>query len=186
MSTQGEDKNFQLITDPRIFGPGLWFSIHITAYHAKKEEEKKAFVRFMENTRDSIQCLSCKEHCIEYMEQNPITDYWNQTYQNEEIGMFKWTVNFHNAVNSRLNKPIIPWATAYNLYSKAIVSFCSKSCGSDDSTITPQYNTNMTFKNTPSDITPPSPPISTPTPPPAGPFSTTRAIATAYIIPTRR
>jgi hypothetical protein len=78
------------------------------------------------------------------MEQNPISEYWNQRYNNEDVGMFKWSFNFHNAVNQRLNKPIMDWSTAYNLYSKAVVTYCTKTCGSDDSSI---QATGVTFKS---------------------------------------
>lgn len=163
------NQKLELITDPRIFGPGLWYGIHITAWYAKTEEEKRAFVKYMEHIRDTIQCLSCRDHCASYMEQNPISDYWNQRYNDVDVGMFKWTFNFHNAVNQRLNKPIMDWSTAYNLYSKAVVSYCSTTCGSDDTGV---QATGVTFKSSVAEIqTVKEPEI---------PFASTRRITRNY------
>ena len=45
-----------------------------------------------------------------------------------DLGLFIWAWKFHNAVNSRINKPIMGWDTAYNLYSEKESLVCSKNC----------------------------------------------------------
>jgi hypothetical protein len=47
------------------------------------------------------------------------------------LGLFIWTWKFHNAVNTRLRKPVMSWDTAYSLYSELQNNnnlVCSKTC----------------------------------------------------------
>ena len=48
----------------------------------------------------------------------------------EEVGFFKWSWIFHNAVNSRLEKPIISWETALSMYYSNTT--CSKNCQKEE------------------------------------------------------
>ena len=54
-------------SDPKVFGPGLWFSIHVEAYSSKTEIEKQNFVKSMDRISNSLPCLKCKDHCILYI-----------------------------------------------------------------------------------------------------------------------
>ena len=112
--------NFKIPT-PEILGPGMWYLIHKRAQRAATEEKKREFVTFIKEVRDDMHCQLCRTHMTEYLLMNPLEPFWNITYLGVEVGLFKWTWNFHNAVNIRLGKPFIDWNTAFNMYYGTIV-----------------------------------------------------------------
>lgn len=126
-STKHDDK----LTDPLIIGPGIWLTIHITAKKAGEGTyEKQAFVSYMKSLRESFPCLTCRSHIEEYMKTHPFDPFWSITdpTTGRDIGLFMWAWNFHNAVNRRLNKPIVDWTTAVGLFYDDN-SVCSLECG---------------------------------------------------------
>lgn len=119
-------------TDPKYIGPGTWTSIHKKAFKSKSSSQQLEFVKFMNETCNDFPCTVCRGHCQEYIRTNPISDYFDTIINvngiDEKLGMFFWTWKFHNAVNHRLNKPIMSWDTAFNLYSGSESLVCSKAC----------------------------------------------------------
>jgi len=139
--------NLKKLADPDSFGPGAWLVIHTLAFHAKTEKQKRNFEESMHVIQRGLKCESCRRHCGEYLEKHPIKDYWNvRNKDGEDIGMFKWTWAFHNAVNTRLHKPVLDWETAYHLFSDSENALCTKECGGGEETLhshspeTPQYH----------------------------------------------
>lgn len=129
--------HFQLPTQD-ILGPGQWYTLHSQAKRAINEDKKKRFVEFVYEVRDDMRCDKCRNHMTEYLQHNPFEPYWNIVGKSgEPVGMFKWTWNFHNAVNSRLGKPIMDWETAYNLYIGSGITICTKGC--EDNNISPEF-----------------------------------------------
>lgn len=114
------------ISDPTTFGPGMWYTIHVTALKIGQDN----FLAWIYVIIDSIPCLTCKTHALEYLKQDPPSGYkdiYNES-DGELIGMFKWSWKFHNSVNLRLSKPIQDFNTIYKMYSDD--SFiCSDNCG---------------------------------------------------------
>jgi hypothetical protein len=107
----------KLLSDPVKLGPGIWYTIHIKAKLATNEKAKQEFVDYMYLLHDEFPCLNCRKHIQEYMSSHPFDLFENMTNENgKEIGMFKWTWMFHNAVNTRLNKPYLDWETAREMY----------------------------------------------------------------------
>jgi len=118
------------LADPKSFGPGAWLVIHILAYHAKTNESKRDFEAAMHNICSGLKCNNCKVHCGDYLKNHPIKNYWDVKNKNGvDIGMFKWSWNFHNAVNQRLGKETMDFDTAYHLYSEDSDMVCTKDCG---------------------------------------------------------
>ena len=119
-------------TDPQYIGPGTWNLIHKKAFKSRTPAEQQDFVKFMNETCNDFPCTVCKGHCQEYIRNNPLSDFFytiiNVNGSDMKLGMFFWTWKFHNAVNHRLNKPIMSWDTAYNLYSGSESLVCSKAC----------------------------------------------------------
>jgi hypothetical protein len=123
-----------VLAKPERFGPGVWFTIHLYARHATTEEKKKAFIDYMNLIVANLKCKDCRHHATQYVMTHPIEDYFNvKDNNNQDIGLFKWTWTFHNAVNSRLKKPLMDWDTAYNMYSDPNVGVCTSACGDDPS-----------------------------------------------------
>ena len=113
------------ISKPEIFGPGMWYSIHISAIKMGEEQ----FLNWVRIIISNIPCLKCKNHATEYLGQNSPELYLNTYNQSGDlIGMFKWTWQFHNDVNKRLGKKILDYTTAYKMYTDESV-LCSSDCG---------------------------------------------------------
>ena len=127
-----EQTEFKDHTDPEYVGPGTWNSIHRMAFSAKTKEQQNCFISMMNEICNGFPCLNCRYHCSEYIRNHPMEEYLEMKVEvNNEtlpLGLFLWSWKFHNAVNSRLKKPIMSWDTAYNIYSDNNNLVCSKSC----------------------------------------------------------
>lgn len=121
------------VNDPKYIGPGTWYTIHSTAKRAGDSGDyntKKEFVNLMEHLKTSFVCTTCRKHIGEYMDAHPFNTYWIMIdpKTKKDIGLFKWSFDFHNAVNQRLGYPIMDWDTAYNIYYDES-SVCDLNCG---------------------------------------------------------
>lgn len=122
-----------LITDPAIIGPGAWYIIHLKAKFAVTKSKKDDFIEFMDILSVEFPCKKCRNHIRKYIDSHPIKDFYNlKNNDGEEIGMFKWSWMFHNAVNTRLGKPYVDWDTAWNMYDSDDNHVCNQSCDEDE------------------------------------------------------
>ncbi len=80
--------------DREQLGRSTWYLLHKMVKHADTEDHG-AFTRFMKTLSVLYPCPHCREHIKEYLESHPV-----------EMSE-KWMCEFHNAVNVRLNKPIV-------------------------------------------------------------------------------
>jgi hypothetical protein len=117
-----EDKDH---TDPAYVGPGYWNLIHQTAWNIKTDEDVQLFVELMDKIKTEFPCKTCREHCVQYMNENPMEEYIAIEHEGKRIGLFVWSWKFHNAVNARIGKPIMSWNTAYSMYSS---TECGTTC----------------------------------------------------------
>lgn len=133
--------NTEYMTNPHIFGPVQWYNIHTSAKNAINDDKKKFFIDLIYFIRDNMKCSKCHNHFSNYILNNPFDPFMHLTNdQGDQIGLFKWSWIFHNAVNSRLHKPIIDWDTAWNLYSDNDNIVCSKNCDESPVIIPPSNN----------------------------------------------
>ena len=103
-------------SDPSKLG-AIWFTIHTMAKHADTLERKNQFIDYMYLLATEFPCGKCRNHIQEYLRNNPFEPFMNMKNQiGEDIGMFKWSWIFHNAVNTRLGKPYMDWDTAWQMY----------------------------------------------------------------------
>lgn len=122
-------------SDPQVFGPGIWFVIHTMAKWANNEAKKLEFQDFMKKICLELRCDKCSRHCSEYVDKHPLAPFWNLKESNgEEIGLFKWSVQFHNAVNDRIGKPTMDFKTAYDMYYK-IEPCTAENCGAKSTSV---------------------------------------------------
>lgn len=108
--------SYSELPDQQKLGSGQWFTIHKLAKRAITENKKRQFVEVMDDIREEMRCIKCKEHMTEYMRNNPFAPYWNYREDGIQMGLFKWTWIFHNSVNERLGKPYVPWEVAKKMY----------------------------------------------------------------------
>ncbi len=116
-------------SDAVIIGPGIWYTIHKKAYLAINARSKQEFIDYMMWLREYFPCTKCRNHIIEYIDTHPLESQWHLRLSNgRDIGMFSWSWLFHNAVNLRLEKPQMPFETAYHLYSDDAIIPCGAGC----------------------------------------------------------
>lgn len=129
--------SFSYITNPEKFGPGTWWTMHTLAYKADNYVDNAAVANNIKYIIDNLPCIDpCRKHAQAYWNQDPATNYLTQSK-----GVFWWTVDFHNAVNKRLNKenperpakPIFTKQQALQLYGLS-TSVCTVNCDGHNKT----------------------------------------------------
>ena len=102
---------------PTVFGPGVWLSIHILAIDSVNDMAIDFFMAWIDKMVYRLTCPTCVKHSIEYLSKNPIEPYINSVNSRGiKNGMFIWSWKFHNNVNERLDKEVISFENAYNMY----------------------------------------------------------------------
>ena len=116
-------------TNPALFGT-VWWLLHLQAKHATTDVKKNEFIDNMYLLSVEFPCGKCRSHIMEYLKEHSFDPYLNlHNEKGEDIGMFKWTWMFHNAVNIRLHKPFVDWETAWGMYDtgREVCTNCSSS-----------------------------------------------------------
>lgn len=106
-----------------INGPGVWSCIHIEAFLAKEYNDKSRFFFTLNAKFKALNCPKCQNNIPKHLQIcNPLDPkYWNYTHPKYgNIGMFLWSVDFHNLVNKMLHKPEIKLEEAYEKYQNII------------------------------------------------------------------
>ena len=107
----------KLVAAAEIIGPGLWISIHLKAKHAIDDKSKEEFIDYMYMLSAEFPCGKCRGHLQEYLRDHPFEPYMNLVDEKgHPIGMFKFSWQFHNAVNLRLHKPFVSWQNALAMF----------------------------------------------------------------------
>ncbi len=130
MSTEDINK----LSDPTVVGPGTWWLIHTKAKAAVNDKLIDEFINLMYFLVKNFSCKKCRKHIKQYIDTHPFSDLKNlRGGDGERIGMFKWSWMFHNAVNTRINKPYVDWETAVEMFYDE-PEVCSKNCDDTDDT----------------------------------------------------
>lgn len=111
-------------SNPKYIGPGYWASWHLKALQATDKTRKEEVARSIVIDISNFPCKNCREDSIEYIKKYPILPAVNS---NEPLSVFKWTVNFHNYVNLKLNKSVLNWREAKEAWEGE--SMCFENCG---------------------------------------------------------
>jgi thiol-disulfide isomerase/thioredoxin len=88
--------------DPSVWGPPLWYVIHMQAlmYPSKPTKGDETKMRaFLEGLVDVLPCASCASH---YKDEMSRLD--GKTFKSRDA-LFSWTVRFHNSVSDRTKNP---------------------------------------------------------------------------------
>lgn len=138
-------------SDPKYIGPGYWDYIHRFSFNAKTIDKQKQMAVTIREICNNFPCKTCSGHCKEYIEKHPPEDFIGLKMEiygkTEMLGMFVWSWKFHNTVNIRLNKPLMSWETAYNLYSYGNTLACGKNCAEAGSKNNKQSSQNIVSFN---------------------------------------
>jgi len=115
INIEWSDKKSSL-TDPTVFGPAVWFTLHNGSAHLPNELSPISLSRikmFIDGIPDMlVVCGKCAEHARNYIE----THRWVINDMKGGNDVFKFYVDFHNFVNERLGKSIMSLDTAKKLY----------------------------------------------------------------------
>ncbi len=87
------------------WGPRAWYRLHTAAIffsHSPSEQERISVHNWIQNYASTIPCQKCRWHARSYISQHPPST-------NNSENLQSWMFNFHNIVNYRLDKPIIPY-----------------------------------------------------------------------------
>ena len=117
----------KLPTDPKVIGPGTWFTLHTMAMACGDPDACIFYIQFVKAIIDSFPCNKCRLHALSFIQKNPPEEYihiYNDI--NEPIGMFKWSWLFHNHANKGIGKPLLSYDEAWKLYSEQ--SLCMGNC----------------------------------------------------------
>jgi len=90
--------------DNKIWGPGRWESIHMTAAWCDSNGITGLFGAWMIQTAQTLSCENCVKHAMTYIQENR-PDLCPEGY-------LYWSWKFHNFVNARLSKEEFPWTEA--------------------------------------------------------------------------
>ena len=146
MSSADVEKYLQKITQPACFGPGEWYCLYLLALDANNYTKKMQYIHNVEVILKGTLCEECKRDSLKYLQEHPLTKYWGLIVNGEDIGMFYWSVDFHNWVNEKLGKPKISRNIAYQFYKNPGDFICKEGCGDKESVVEPVSRPNETKK----------------------------------------
>ena len=87
----------------RFWTESTWQVIHMYCFLAKK---KKDVINLLHAFAKALPCVHCSNHMMQYLKR----------YPPQELNLFKWSVDFHNNVNARTNKPMLTYEEAKEVY----------------------------------------------------------------------
>jgi len=90
------------------WGPATWITLHTSAAAL---ENPLAFVQLLQILTKTLPCPECRQHMAAYLVSNP-----PQLAIVDSETASRYIFAFHNAVNSRLNKPIAGPEVLQSLY----------------------------------------------------------------------
>jgi hypothetical protein len=117
-----EVKKFANSNSPMVWGPSFWFTLHNSASGYPVNPTSYVIER-MKGVILAIpillRCEVCKEHATTYIEK--YVDKLDEICGSRD-SLFKFFVDFHNAVNIRHDKPVLSYDEAYKLYNSDTVN----------------------------------------------------------------
>lgn len=94
-----------------------WDRIHQMAVNATTKSNMDEYKKYISYLSYNFPCPKCRPHIQRRLREYPIDSYYGMTDdQGREIGVAKWSWEFHNAVNERLGKHIVTWGSFVKKY----------------------------------------------------------------------
>jgi hypothetical protein len=104
------------LASPEYWGPSLWLVCHVGANNYPKNPSKitiDKMKKFIEGLPYILPCENCFEHASSYVDS--IKNNLDEICSSRD-NLFKSFNDFHNFVNKRTNKKIIPLEAAKDMY----------------------------------------------------------------------
>ena len=86
-----------------IWGPPLWHSLHVISFNypiKPTKEIKKNYLEFFTNLQNVLPCKYCRDNYVDNLKNCPI----NSKVLKNRDSLSRWLYNFHETVNTKLNK----------------------------------------------------------------------------------
>jgi hypothetical protein len=96
------------------WGKHIWYSFHIIALNYPQNStniDKMNYKNFYLNFGNVLPCDKCKINYQKHIKNIPIDNYLNNN-----IDLFKWTIEVHNNVNKDLGKKELSYNEAFRIY----------------------------------------------------------------------
>jgi hypothetical protein len=127
------------MSDPNVFGPGMWMTLHILSYNANTLSQSKNFLYVLKPIIEKIPCKKCRIHALTFIKNKDYNIYIHEKSRSGTyIGPFMYVCDMHNNANILLDKSIMNWKEAYQLYDN-LEKGCSEGPCMDDHIIDHQY-----------------------------------------------
>lgn len=126
--------------DITVQGSGIWLTIHLLALHATTKPLKDAYILMMTLLCDNFGCETCKPDFKLYISNI-------KKYYHVELGLFKWSVDLHNSVNQKLNKPEVSFDTALLKYKNLVCVNCDQQTKKEVKILVPLEQTGFNIKS---------------------------------------
>jgi hypothetical protein len=111
MASAGGNENARGLR-PELWGPPVWQAFHYTAAGfppAPSQADRDNYRQYFGRFPHVLPCEECKHHAVALLARlPPVVDSRDR--------LFAWSVQFHNAVNTRIGAPELPLAQARTHY----------------------------------------------------------------------
>lgn len=119
IQVSSEEDVVEIDTNPRVFGPGVWFTLMSMAARSRTHDAIKNFIGFALPVMANLLCSTCSKHSRKNLMRRHPSNYLNRRdHRGENIGMWLWVYDFHNDVNAIANpsKDLFPLDHALAIY----------------------------------------------------------------------
>ena len=99
------------MVSPAKFGPYFWGALHLACLGGG---DLKAFVDAFPS---ALPCGACGEHFKEVLQTFPYPEG-----EIDPLKLFMWSVDVHNVVNKRLDKPLVSYQEAFAFWTRPVES----------------------------------------------------------------
>lgn len=104
-------------SNPLIWGPLFWYTLHNSSINYPLNASplvKQRIKNRIQAIPYEVPCKACQIHASAYIESISEADL--DIIVSGRDNLFKFYVDFHNAVNTRLGKPVWSYEQAFNYY----------------------------------------------------------------------
>jgi hypothetical protein len=112
------------MNQPKKIGPGFWASWHIRTLNYTSLRDQELNKMIIERDVKHFPCVECRGHAMEYLAKYPFPS------GGDAFSLFRWTIDFHNAVNMRLEKEFISYEDAKKMWSGE--NICLEDCDEEE------------------------------------------------------
>jgi len=117
-----------IISDPKVWGPGVWMTLHIIGYTSNNLYKAKNFISIITDIISNLPCDKCRKHALGFVREHDFTPYMSMRGPNNLFtGPFKYICDLHNYANKLTGNSTVSWVEAYIEYNN-IKKNCDGPC----------------------------------------------------------